>query len=166
VRLLPNPHCRLSLWRQAVAIFFAAIGLGLAYNASSPLGVRTPASFAGLGGSPTLVAWPQVKPLLATSRIVLIDARNAAAFDAGHIPGAISLPFADLGARIEAFSSRVPKAQPIVVYCGSAECPVSDAEARALAGQYGYRDVAEMPGGYAEWRLAEPGAAPAKGGKP
>ena len=36
--------------------------------------------------------WPEVKAKLARGEIVLVDARDTLAYEAGHIPGAISLP--------------------------------------------------------------------------
>jgi len=151
-----------SLWRQRFAIFLAAVGLGLAYNAISPHGVGAPAA-SGHDPSPLITVWPEVKALMAAKRIVLVDARNTGVFEAAHIPGAVSLPFAELAGRIGPFMSRYAKTQPIVVYCGDAECPVSHAEGVALLEQYGFGDIREMPGGYAEWRVAEPGVPPAQG---
>jgi len=141
-----------TLVRQAGAILAAALCLGLAYNASSPLGVLSPAA-----AQPLVTVWPQVKQLLAQSRIDLVDARSAAAFEAGHIPGAVSLPFPELERRIAEFSRQHASTQPLVIYCESLDCPDAHAEATALASRYGYGDVREMPGGYAEWRQAEAG---------
>lgn len=115
------------------------------------------------GGAPAAAAkeavtWPEVRQMLSAGPLLLVDARSAAAFDAGHIPGAVSLPFADLGSRIAAFLSVHPRSTAIVVYCADTECPVSEAEADALRRQYGFTHVREMPGGYVAWRMAEEGA--------
>jgi rhodanese-related sulfurtransferase len=141
---------RSTLVRQAGAILGAALCLGVAYNASSPLGVQSPPATA-----PLITVWPEVKALLAQHRIVLVDARRAAAYEAGHIPGAVSLPFPELERRIAEFSRQHAPTQPLVIYCESLDCPDAHAEAAALAAQYGYGNVREMPGGYAEWRQAE-----------
>jgi rhodanese-related sulfurtransferase len=116
------------------------------------------------GGAPAArepgksVTWTDVKPLLAGGSLLLVDARSAEAFNAGHIPGAVSLPFTELEARITRFTSSYPRTTAIVVYCADTECPVSTAEAGALRQQFGYINVREMPGGYVSWRLAEEGA--------
>jgi rhodanese-related sulfurtransferase len=110
--------------------------------------------------------WGQVKPLLAKGEVVLVDGRETAAYEAGHIPGAISLPLQTLADKIVSFTTRYPKNKPLVMYCASITCPISQAEAALLAEKYGYSDVREMPGGFAEWRVAEPGAAPATGANP
>lgn len=104
-----------------------------------------------------VVAWPEVKPLLSSGSVLLVDARTADAYNAGHIPGAVSLPFVDLSARISQFTSAYPKTAAIVVYCADTECPLSTAEASALRRQFGYLNVREMPGGYGAWRVAEEG---------
>lgn len=115
---------------------------------------------------PTALSWAEVKPLLARGEIILLDGRTTAAYETGHIPGAISLPLPLLAERIAQFSSQYPKNKSLVVYCASTQCPVSHAEAVVLAEQYGYLDVRVMPGGFAEWRVAEPSAVPTTGGKP
>ena len=212
--------------RDSAAILLVALCLGFAYNAGSPLGVRSatepaapsplaprakaadhysnetvlvatqpaaaPLADAGVQNEtltaeivrtaptapapaapaqpgrklPAALAWAEVKRLAAAGEVVLVDAREPAAFEAGHIPGAISLPFTQLNQRIIQFSASYPQGRPLVIYCASNQCPVSQAEALVLMEQFGYTNVREMPGGYAEWRLAETAAAnpPAKAG--
>jgi rhodanese-related sulfurtransferase len=106
---------------------------------------------------PALVTWPEAREIVARGGGLLVDARGAGAFAAGHIPGAVSLPFTLLESRMPQFAALHPRTVPIVVYCADTECPVSAAEARDLREHYGYLDVREMPGGYAAWRLAEEG---------
>lgn len=115
-----------------------------------------------VAGVPATVHWAEVKPRLARGEIVLVDAREPAAFEAGHIPGAVSLPFPEVASRIGVFSAAYPRTRELVIYCASTECPVSRALAIQLHQTYGYVNVSEMPGGYAEWRLAE---AAGQGGK-
>ena len=112
------------------------------------------------------MSWAEVKPLLARSEITLLDGRATAAYEAGHIPGAISLPLAMLTETGAKFTGQYPKNKPLVIYCASIRCLVSHAEAVALIEQYGYLDVREMPGGFAEWRIAEPSTVATTGAKP
>ena len=180
--------------REMAGIFFAAVCLGVAYNALSPLGVvssfsssRRPdelklgttlkldaalrnetvtAALVRTGpvaGPQRLIvsmAWVEVKPLLAAGEIVLVDARDAAAFEADRIPGAVSLPLRMFDEKIAEFSQQYPKTRPVVTYCGSIGCPLGHVLAVRLSAEQGYTDVREMPGGYVEWRAAE-----AKGGR-
>jgi rhodanese-related sulfurtransferase len=164
----PNSGARSSPWPQAGLLLLVAALLGAAYNAVSPLGLRVERAQGGpaSAGEPLPVAWLQVKPSVGAGKVLLVDAGESSFFEARHIPGAVSLPFGELAARMPAFAARFPKSQPIVVYCASASCPVAHDEAVVLAARYGFRDVREMPGGYAEWRLAESQAGGAGGGSP
>ena len=99
------------------------------------------------------MAWTEVKPLLARGEIILVDARDAVSFEAGHIPGAVSLPLVGVADKMADFSAKHPKTKPVVTYCGSVGCPMAHLLAVALTEQHGYTDVREMPGGYAEWRV-------------
>ncbi len=101
------------------------------------------------------MAWAEVKPLLARGEIVLVDGRDDAAFEAGHIPGAVSLPLRSLSEKAAEFSTKYAQAKPLVTYCGSVGCPIAHVLAEQLRNDYGYTDVREMPGGYVEWRTAE-----------
>jgi len=103
----------------------------------------------------TTLLWTEVKPLLATGQIILVDARAKAAYDIEHIPGAVSLPVNSEPPDFIDFVAKYPKATPIVVYCGSDNCDLSQELAQKLRSDLGFTDVKEMPGGIAEWRVAE-----------
>ncbi len=45
--------------------------------------------------------------------VTIIDVRDAAAFEGGHIAGALNMPFAS----IEGFVDMIPKGKAIVTYC-------------------------------------------------
>jgi hypothetical protein len=45
--------------------------------------------------------------------VTIIDVRDAAAFEAGHIPGSLNMPFSS----IEGLADMIPKGKPIVTYC-------------------------------------------------
>lgn len=46
--------------------------------------------------------------------VVVVDVRDAAAFKAGHIPGALSIPLDQVTARVEQLKA---ENKPIVTYC-------------------------------------------------
>lgn len=102
--------------------------------------------------------WVEVKPLLEAGQIVLVDARAKTAFEAEHIPGAVSLPANASPEEFVAFAMKYPQTTPIVVYCGGADCDLSHQLAEKLRTDLGYQDVREMPGGVVEWRLSEASA--------
>ncbi|RBP39038.1 rhodanese-related sulfurtransferase [Roseimicrobium gellanilyticum] len=115
----------------------------------------------GIEALPAAVTWREVKPLLASGKIILVDVRDTQAYALGHIPGAVSLPMDQGQEKMSAFLSRYPQGTPLVVYCASVRCQSANAQARVLTREHGYANVREMPGGYAEWRTSEPQAEPA-----
>jgi len=46
--------------------------------------------------------------------IVVVDVRDKDSYKAGHIPGAISMPFPD---EIKARNNELPQDKPIIIYC-------------------------------------------------
>jgi rhodanese-related sulfurtransferase len=78
--------------------------------------------------------------------LILIDSRSRAAWDQGHIPGAIHLPTADIPGRAAAL---LDPDVPVVTYCWGPGCNGATRAALALA-EAGY-DVREMLGGIEYW---------------
>lgn len=103
--------------------------------------------------------WPAVKTLLAANQIVLIDARLAETYALSRIPGAISLPAYSPVAELQAFAERFSRETRFVIYCNSESCDMSHELAAKLARQFGFTNLAIMPGGFAEYVIAESGAA-------
>ena len=104
---------------------------------------------------PTL-NWPQVKSLLASNQIVLVDTRFKASYDLGHIPGAVSFPsHGQEDEDLWKFANRYAKGTRFVLYCGSETCGMWRTLAENLARFCGFTNVYHMPGGYMEYFLAE-----------
>ncbi|MFE3957659.1 ArsR/SmtB family transcription factor [Nocardia sp. NPDC059091] len=80
--------------------------------------------------------------------ITLIDVRPREEYDAGHIPGAISIPVAELVARL----AELPADREIVAYCRGAYCVMAP-DAIRIAQQSG-RAVKRLDEGMLEWTLA------------
>jgi len=81
--------------------------------------------------------------------LLIFDVRSTAAWDQGHIPGAIHLPLAD----IKAGAAELPPVESdpqIVVYCWGPGCNGSTKAALALS-LLGYNSVKEMIGGFEYW---------------
>ncbi|TMR92135.1 rhodanese-like domain-containing protein [Nonomuraea basaltis] len=76
----------------------------------------------------------------------LVDSRAAAAWEQGHVPGALHLPTADIPARA---ASMLDPAVPVIIYCWGPGCDGATRAALALA-QLGYQ-VKEMIGGIEYW---------------
>jgi rhodanese-related sulfurtransferase/predicted transcriptional regulator len=89
--------------------------------------------------------------LLARARrgeVVVVDVRPADEFAAGHLPGARSIPVAELAKRI----ASLPKDREIVAYCRGPYC-VYALEAVALLRARGFR-ATRLEEGVPEWRQA------------
>ena len=89
--------------------------------------------------------------LHAAGAVLVVDVRPATPFDAGHIPGAINVPLADIGDRASEIGRRAG-ARRIVTYCSCAAESSSAAAARELA-RRGIRNVSALAGGLDEWIL-------------
>jgi rhodanese-related sulfurtransferase len=76
---------------------------------------------------------------------VLVDARSRHAFERGHLPGAVSLPHADIE---DAALGALPDGL-VVAYCWGPGCNAATKAALRLA-ELG-RPVKEMLGGYEYW---------------
>lgn len=81
-----------------------------------------------------------------TPGFVLIDSRGQAAWDQGHLPGALHLPTAQIAERA---ATLVPPATAVVTYCWGPGCNGATRAALAFA-RLGY-EVREMLGGYEYW---------------
>lgn len=99
--------------------------------------------------------WAQVKPLLQEKKIVLLDARPKNRYDTSHIPGAVSLPTTSTREELLAFAANSPKQTALVTYCSAEQCHMSSQLAEALIQFCGFTNVSDMPGGYAEYLVAE-----------
>jgi len=77
---------------------------------------------------------------------LVLDVRPAAEFLAGHVPGAISLPPAELDDRV----TRLPQGDDIVAYCRGPFCVYADDAVRALR-RRGLR-ARRLEDGFPEWR--------------
>ena len=87
-----------------------------------------------------------------------MDARLKANYDIGHIPGAILLPATSSAEELRAFAEKYPKSTAFVTYCGSDSCHMSHQLAEALIKICGFTHVSNMPGGYAEYTIANAAA--------
>ncbi len=80
--------------------------------------------------------------------ITLLDVRPSEEFAAGHIPGSINVPLADLARRL----GELPAGREVVAYCRGAYCVLAP-DAVRIAREAGMR-ITRLDGGMLEWRLA------------
>ena len=101
---------------------------------------------------PMPVLLDEIQPLMNEGGL-LVDARNQELFAAGHIQGAISLPWVDMDDQLPDFIRRIDRDRIVVTYCSGFGCPDSfDLGIRLI--EAGYGDVRVFEGGYPEWRDA------------
>ncbi len=90
----------------------------------------------------------ELEKWLREGEVILIDARSVPEYDAGHLPGAISIPPDALADALAA----LPTDKQIVVYCRGPHCVLAD-DALAVLSEKGYR-VARLEEGPLEWQLS------------
>jgi rhodanese-related sulfurtransferase/DNA-binding transcriptional ArsR family regulator len=79
--------------------------------------------------------------------VTVLDVRPADEYEAGHLPGAVSMPVEELERRL----SEIPTGRPVVAYCRGPFC-VYAVEAVETLRRHGYSAV-RMEEGVPEWRL-------------
>jgi rhodanese-related sulfurtransferase len=90
--------------------------------------------------------------------VIVVDARPATEYAAGHIPGALSIPVDDLKQRLQ----KLPKSKPYVAYCRGPYCIYADQAVEQLRATG--RRARRLAVGLPEWKAAglpvDVGAAP------
>jgi len=80
--------------------------------------------------------------------VIVLDVRPREEYEAGHIPGAVSIPLADLEGRM----AGLPRGAEIVAYCRGPYCVLAP-EALALLRAHGFA-ARRLEDGFPEWRRA------------
>jgi rhodanese-related sulfurtransferase len=85
----------------------------------------------------------------AAGAVLVVDVRDEFVFKAGHIPGAINVPLAEIDRRVDEVRARAGTRQ-VVTYCS---CPSEQTAASAAVtlAKRGIADVSVLVGGYPEW---------------
>lgn len=83
-----------------------------------------------------------------SGEVTLVDVRPHEEYQAGHIPGAINIPVAELAGRL----AELPADRDIVAYCRGAYCVMAP-DAVHIARTAG-RAAMRLDDGMLEWRLA------------
>jgi rhodanese-related sulfurtransferase len=113
------------------------------------IGVFLPrTSFAGHGVEDTVdnISAEKAKQLMdAGEKLVFVDMRPAKEYQQSRLPGARSIPLAEVANRF----NEIPKSGRVVLYC---DCKPYDVADRAVFLEYrGYRNIFIMPEGYSGW---------------
>ncbi len=84
------------------------------------------------------------KTLVGRNDVQIVDVRNAAEYEAGHIPGAINLFVGTLADNLD----KLDRNKQLVVHCQSG---ARAAIAQSVLAAHGFKDVLNFSGGMAEW---------------
>ncbi len=137
-----------SLAGDDVAALYAALG-AVAREQSADV-ERAHDAYLGLGdaaGAVPTISREELLHLLQEGRVQVLDVRPHAEYVAGHISGAVSVPFGDLSQRLESL-----RGADVVAYCRGAYCVLAHDAVRLL--QAGGRSASRLQDGMLEWRLA------------
>jgi rhodanese-related sulfurtransferase len=116
---------------------------------------------------PIEVKLPNVKKFFdaGPAAAVIVDAREAVEYAAGHIAGARCVPYDDAVAKPELLAPFKGLGRPIIVYCSGGDCESSKDLAKSMLAE-GIRKVLVFTDGYPAWQAAgypvEKGVAGAK----
>ena len=90
---------------------------------------------------------PAALKLLSRDDVQLLDVRPAAEFAAGHIAGAVNVPYDRLATALD----RLPADQDLIVYCRGSLCGLTNQATRYLTQQG--RHAYSLPVSYYDWRV-------------
>jgi rhodanese-related sulfurtransferase len=94
------------------------------------------------------VTFKELRRLMREGDITVVDVRPAEEYQAGHIPGALSVPVPELKRRLR----EIPKDREVIAYCRGRYC-VYSLDAVTLLRSQGYR-ARRAEEGLPDWRAA------------
>lgn len=95
----------------------------------------------------------EAEDLFARGGAIFLDSRSRDEFDAGHIPGALSISLKESENGLASAALPYPPDQTFVVYCEGGDCQTSISLAKLVHAQ-GFRDIRIFSGGWTEWSAA------------
>lgn len=156
-----------ALARDTVVLGVTAVALGvtsLAIRLDVPWTPAPPppeATACGIDDAGPSVAQPDLRSIIVAdlrsrmAGVVIVDARPTEAFIGGHIPGAVSLPAAEIDALVASESLPLPVDRDIVTYCDREGGVDAQYVGRALDAALGCDRVVVLDGGYTAWLAAD-----------
>jgi rhodanese-related sulfurtransferase len=140
----------LSALLGAAAILLVGTGLGLLVDSLVGAGIPLVAR-QGPAGAP--LSLDAAYAPYATGAATFVDARPDVAYTAGHVAGALSVPYGARARKLDALRRELPRTRSLIVYCDGGACP-SATELGAWLGAEGWRDVRVLADGYPAWQAA------------
>ena len=144
---------------QSIGIIIISGALGLGVNAFRAEGIPLMERWQEkvlneqlTGGLPA-VSLKQVKEAYKSGAALFVDARDAAFYEEGHIPGAVSLPVEDFDMVFPRLQEQLLAAPRVITYCDGASCEMSvELTERLLFAGLEYVEI--FTGGIQQWKAA------------
>lgn len=146
-----------STLRTFCLLVAAGLVLGTVANLVSPHRIAWIGSWSDRVTQRADAAGLRVVDLATTRQLVqagthlVFDARPAEAFQSGHLPGAISLPWQDVEQLFTQYAGLLTPDTAVLVYCSGADCEESIDLGMRLHGA-GFTNVVLFAGGYTAWQ--------------
>lgn len=152
---------------KTLGIILIGSATGLVYNAISPGGITLKGNWSPKMTldsltvpygyeeevDPPAISLDYAMMKFQSKNTVFLDSRYPEDFKAGHIQGAINLPYEEFEEHASQVLPKLPKEGEIIAYCDGSECETSLQLARELL-ELGYKDVKVFFGGWQEWQKA------------
>ena len=116
--------------------------------AASDPGAKPPSA---QDGDPPFLSLAEAMAKYDDPDVIFVDAREPEEYGAGHITGAILLPFDWLDDYWPQVEGKLPRDREIVTYCSGAECESSLFLARYMRDK-GYEKISIFYGGWMQWQ--------------
>ena len=156
-------HSPRHLWirtlRQLSIIVLAAVAVALISNHFRPdrlplVESRSPESrLISPSGRQLAISLDEAKNLHVSKNAVFMDARPHEEYAAGHIQGAVSLPWQDAERKAIDVIGQLPDDTRFITYCDGATCSLSKELALFLE-NLGFSDVRVLVNGWSVWKEA------------
>jgi rhodanese-related sulfurtransferase len=135
---------------QKLSLLFISILLSISIVSAGNLQEKTTAIKNEYNSKYPDIEISELKKLMASKSVTILDANGSDSYTDGHLPGAI-----EFNSENKEFSSLLPsdKNAQIVVYCGSKRC-TAWWRAADWASQNGYNNVKHLSAGKKGWKKA------------
>lgn len=140
---------------QAFILLVISAGLGFALN---QIGADSPPQNqpAEPGQTASTEPWIQLQGEAVLQHLnegtgIIIDARDPADYEAGHILGAMNVPESNFEQEFAELRTMLPKDQLYIVYCSGGACSQSH-EVLARMHELGFEKLAIYEGGWQDWQ--------------
>ncbi len=90
----------------------------------------------------------EVADLMQNPELQILDMRDRASFDKGHIGSARQV----MGAELDRAILQMPKTKPVLIYCNRGIASLTHAQ---MFADFGFREVYSLNGGYEGWMLMQ-----------